>query len=273
MVRVTCRTPLLVLVLALGLGVAVAGCKRPAVVAVSGNGDAAVDGDHDAPPAPDAPVDTLQTVDAPQTADATDAPPDVTPPVDALDTGVDVGADASDARPEDLPCGTLGFPCQPFACDVAAGRCKSTCFTGDDCASGYLCRSNTCGQTPGACTRNEECASGVCAQGVCCNQPCDGVCQSCRLPAAGGVCSLVPVGAVDPQNRCPSSHLCNGRGACIPPSCTLDSDCGAAHFCTGGHCVPCSATCTTSAACVAPAVCVMRNFCSYCGFADAGASD
>jgi hypothetical protein len=193
MLRVTCRTPLLVLVLGLGLGLALAGCKRSALVPASDDRDAASDRGQDS-----------RVADAPQTVDGTDASHDV---------------------------------------------------------------------LPETCTRNEECASGVCAQGTCCNARCDGTCLSCRLPGSIGTCAFVPINAADPGNRCPLSHLCDGRGGCIPPSCTRDVECGGTHFCIAGHCVPCSATCTSSAACVAPAVCITRNFCSYCGPADAGATD
>jgi hypothetical protein len=196
----------------------------------------------------------------------------------AGDAPIDVAADASttdggDARPEDQPCGPLAFNCAPFACDVALGICKTHCTTNADCVSGKLCNAvGLCGfREDTICTSNAECASGFCAQGVCCDTACTGPCMSCAWPGANGTCTAVPRGVLDPSGICGTAGTCNGRGGCVPTTCVADSDCGELYWCTNGHCVACNATCVSSADCVPGAVCNMRNFCTGCYPADAGA--
>ncbi|HVR03019.1 MAG TPA: hypothetical protein VMT47_12860, partial [Polyangia bacterium] len=52
-----------------------------------------------------------------------------------------------------------------------------------------------------ACVTDGECGSGFCADGVCCNEKCDDVCVSCKLPASKGTCT--PYAAdTDPEMEC-----------------------------------------------------------------------
>lgn len=197
--------------------------------------------------------------------DAGDTPPDASSPDGPI-------SDGSDARPEDQPCGSLGISCRPYTCDVARGICKAVCLTDDDCAGGVHCTAtNRCGSWPDTpCTSDSVCQSGHCAQGACCQTACNQRCYSCGQVTAIGTCLPVPAGALDPFGTCPNGMVCDGRGACIPPSCTTDAECGTLHLCTNGRCIPCTPTCVTDAECTAPAICVDRNFCTSCALPDAG---
>jgi hypothetical protein len=245
---------------------------RADVSGEAGSDDAVADAASDTPPA-DAQDDLAPDVgsgDAPQETASGDAI------VDGLDGPADAPStdgNTSDVRPEDQPCGTLGFPCRPFACDVTRGACKTSCLSDDDCFTGVHCNAtNVCGSNEDlTCASNSECVSGHCAQGVCCATACSGPCVSCALAASRGTCTVVPAGAPDPIGTCPTGTVCDERGGCAPPTCSADSDCGSLHFCTDAHCVPCSPTCITDAECAAGAICVDRNFCTYCTIADAGA--
>ena len=44
------------------------------------------------------------------------------------------------------------------------------------------------------CSSADDCSSGICSQGVCCNNPCDGVCMSCRVKTSNGTCVPLPDG-------------------------------------------------------------------------------
>jgi hypothetical protein len=184
-------------------------------------------------------------------------------PVDRLD--------APDTRPEDQPCGPLGFYCNPFACDVARGICKSVCASDDDCASGRPCRNGTCGGNDlSACTSNNECLSGFCAQGHCCNTACTQTCYSCALSGTVGTCRPVPQGTQDPGGRCGATNLCDGTGVCLAAQCANDTDCAVRRWCMEGRCLPCAATCASNADCFSN-ICIKRNECSYCAVSlDAG---
>jgi hypothetical protein len=231
------------------------------VEAVDGRADTAADAPADT--AADAPADTA--VDAPLDAS-------VDAPADAVAADRAAADRTSDARPEDQPCGALGWNCAPFACDVARGQCKTVCASNDDCMTGRPCVGGSCGRylvVP--CAANNECASGYCAQGVCCETACNEACRSCALPGSVGVCTFVPSENLDPIGVCPRTTVCNGSGQCVGPACGIDTDCGDAAWCTNGRCAPCRATCASNADCTATAVCVMRNFCTYCTPADAGA--
>ena len=221
---------------------------------------------------PDAPADI-----APGDAPESDTPPDVAsdgePSVDGAAADRAIPDGGSDVRPEDQPCGPLGFICAPFACDVARGVCKNACLTNADCVTGKACNPvGLCGfKEDRTCASSDECLSGHCAQGVCCDTACNQPCASCALPGTLGTCTLVPPGLLDPIGTCPAGSTCNGRGGCVPPTCAIDSDCGSLYLCKDARCVPCNATCASSADCTVGSVCVHRNDCTYCDRADAGA--
>jgi hypothetical protein len=81
----------------------------------------------------------------------------------------------------------------------------------------------------------------------------------------------VASGSLDPLNRCPAGTLCDGTGHCLMPACTADEQCAVRHWCEGGRCLPCQATCSSDASCVAGGFCIHRNECSYCATSlDAG---
>lgn len=126
-------------------------------------------------------------------------------------------------------------PCAPFACDTAAGQCKTTCTPStqdEDCIDGY-CEAGVCKAKIGTgmpCTAGPQCLSGFCVDGVCCNNACDTACNTCTLGGAmPGTCSPLPKGVVD---TCNAGQACNG-GACVSlgtkkaigTACTQDFDC------------------------------------------------
>jgi hypothetical protein len=220
-------------------------------------------------PAADAPPDT--PTDAPTDRPNIDAPVDVSPAdVPAQDR---VSSDGTDVRPEDQPCGPLGFHCRPFACDVALGTCKTTCAGDGDCFTGQPCVRGSCGRpSPGApCTSNAECNSSFCAQGVCCATACNGRCRSCAIPGAVGICTAVPAGGLDPTGTCTAGNVCDSRSECVPSVCAIDSECGRYHLCSNARCITCVATCASDADCIGgPVRCIDRNGCTRCDLPDAG---
>jgi hypothetical protein len=263
-----------------------AGCRRsPLADGKDAGADHPMEGPRpgDGPAdAPDAPFEVAAEAIAGDAAplDGSPAPLDADAAAGAVDAAGDAPTDrvpverpdATDARPEDQPCGPSGFYCAPFACDVARGICKSVCATDDDCTSGRPCRNGTCGGSFGSvCTSNDECSSGFCAQGVCCSTVCNQTCFSCALPATVGVCRPVPQGMPDPGGRCTAvPNLCNGSGGCLGAQCANDIECAVRYWCTGGRCLPCTATCASNADC-ASNICIRRNECSYCATSfDAG---
>ena len=63
-----------------------------------------------------------------------------------------------------------------------------------------------------ACSTPAVCMSGHCSDGVCCAEACDGVCQSCNLAGAEGVCTA-DAATTDPGGDCGLAS-CDGAGAC-----------------------------------------------------------
>jgi len=74
-----------------------------------------------------------------------------------------------------------------------------------------------------ACVTDGECGSGFCADGVCCNERCDDVCVSCKLPTTMGTCTPYAAG-VDPEMEC---------AAKLPPP-VMDTDAGSTTTDAGG---------------------------------------
>jgi hypothetical protein len=71
------------------------------------------------------------------------------------------------------------------------------------------------------CSSAMQCASAQCVDGVCCATACGASCHSCNLAGTPGTCTPVPSGQ-DPRNECPAQAAstcqrlgqCNGQGAC-----------------------------------------------------------
>ncbi|HEV3031542.1 MAG TPA: hypothetical protein VG319_07845, partial [Polyangia bacterium] len=74
-----------------------------------------------------------------------------------------------------------------------------------------------------ACVTDDECGSGHCADGVCCNEKCDDVCVSCKLPTSKGTCTPYAAG-MDPETECAAKV--------VAP--TQDTEAGAASAGDGG---------------------------------------
>jgi len=117
--------------------------------------------------------------------------------------------------------------CTPYVCGTT--KCKTTCFSSTDCASGYGCKDGVC-VTTGAlgtvCTDPTQCASGNCVAG----SGGKSVCCSVATCAAGSVCADDTVG--------------DRKGTCVKPrgaTCATKDDC-ASGFCVDGVC--CDAACS-----------------------------
>jgi len=178
------------------------------------------------------------------------------------------------ATPNGYPCKGLGEclsgNCVDGVCCAAAscaGICRSCNAAGaegacanvaagtgdpDTCpvANGMACDGQArCKTANGrSCAVDGDCGSGHCAGGTCCETACDGICQSCALPAAPGTCASIPVGQVDAAHlRCIAPMACDGQGACKLAqgrSCQVAGDC-ASGACADGYCCdsPCAGAC------------------------------
>ncbi len=134
--------------------------------------------------------------------------------------------------------------------------CAGTCNSSGTCVA-KLANGNTC-------TTNNLCTTGNCVDGYCCDSPCAGSCNACNGAALGwggsnGVCTNAPVGYVGSPS-CGGLNCDNTSGAC--PTCTLDSQCDATHYCSGGACLARKAN---GVSCGAADQC-LTNFCvdGYC---------
>ena len=190
--------------------------------------------------------------------------------------------------------------CNPFICNGAS--CYSACSSDSQCVAGSFCVNSSCGLKPlGAeCSLSKECQSGHCAQGTCCNADCTGACMACNLVASLGLCTAVPDGAPDPQEKCQvttqstcgTTGLCKAGACayftkglnCMAPTCATASSEIQASTCDGvGACLTppartcgtyvcsagaCKNTCTGDADCVPPNTCVNNS----CGLKPNGAT-
>lgn len=151
--------------------------------------------------------------------------------------------------------------CDPYTCDPASRRCRPSCASAAECATGP-CQAQKCnGKTRSlgaSCTKNAECASGACADGVCCESACNKPCQRCNLAGLEGTCAPAFAGT-DPDNDCaaepgPCAGLdgqCDGLGACRAwtegmPCATVscvDSALTLYGSCAAGSCLKSTASC------------------------------
>jgi hypothetical protein len=172
---------------------------------------------------------------------------------------------ADDAACGDIQC-PLDTTCRDYPASVdtercVAGRCGSgeqLCIdvpraVGQVCSANNLCDdAGNCSapkKDPGAmCGSAGECASNFCVDGVCCNEPCNGVCETCAIT---GLCRGTPTDTSCPALDCNqyadacvlsngAGRLCTGRRQCMN-DCgfrAAGNDCGDG-VCDGqGACVP-----------------------------------
>jgi hypothetical protein len=128
--------------------------------------------------------------------------------------------------------------CTPYEC--AAGACRSTCTTDDQCGPAGYCAGSVCtGKKPVgvSCRTDAECFTGACADGVCCEQACvTGPCQACSLArgaSAEGTCTVL-TGRCDDGDRCTIGERCE-QGACGGGTAL---DCGPEDACHERACDP-----------------------------------
>lgn len=158
-----------------------------------------------------------------------------------------------------------GLECVDGVC--CNGLCDGLCQRCDDPLSKGVCIPISSGQDPknectgsdvcdglggcvkqqgGTCMIDGDCLSGVCEDNVCCDQPCDGACYRCDLPATTGTCTAVDL---DQQvTGCTGTKACDGNGNCK----TLQGlTCGGNSECLSGFCedsVCCDMACPGSCA-------------------------
>jgi len=141
--------------------------------------------------------------------------------------------------------------CEP----VAAGR-----DIDNECNPGECNGSGACNQTQAkslngvSCWTGDQCVSGYCVDGVCCGNLCTSPCTACTAAKKGqgfdGSCGPV-ISGNDPDNECNPGE-CNGSGTCNQAqsglangaSCSLATQC-ASGFCVDGFCcnTACAGTC------------------------------
>ena len=151
--------------------------------------------------------------------------------------------------------------CAPYQ-GCSGGRCRTSCASEGQCATGNVCTAGDCGKRPSGavCTRAADCSSGFCAQGRCCASACSGTCQSCALAGQEGTCTSVPAGGADPSGTCQDdacSNGCDGNGGCRREA--LGTVCAAAR-CEGNNLF--TSRCASNGACLAAgAACAAGQMC------------
>lgn len=124
--------------------------------------------------------------------------------------------------------GTADPKCGPYLCG-GAPSCPEACVGDGDCATGTPCTAGRCGHPDGTpCTSATLCRSGTCRSGVCCDGPCLGVCSSCTLAGAVGMCRPLPKGT--DVGSC-GIYRCNGTDGGCPAKCADDGGCAAGLVC------------------------------------------
>jgi len=145
-------------------------------------------------------------------------------------------------------CGTATSEnCGAFTCSVSIG-CQRSCTVDTDCSAQSYCDTTTKACTAkkdngSLCAAARECTSANCVDGMCCNSKCDGPCSSCQKAhtnGTDGTCAAVAQGQ-DPYNscqdetgtnKCGSTGMCDGAGACQKADKT--KSCGSASCGTSG---------------------------------------
>jgi hypothetical protein len=184
---------------------------------------------HDAPARDAAPRDVAASDGALHDASGRDVAPRDGSPRDAAPRD----AAARDAGPRDATpadsgsslCGPQHLLCAPFACDVAAGQCKTFCTSNADCVSGKTCTSSgTCGPLFDnlRCALDSECFSQHCVDFECCTTLCAGACQTCASPGSLGTCVAVSAGSPDPHHLCSAGSVCGAGGGCVSADAAVD---------------------------------------------------
>jgi hypothetical protein len=140
-------------------------------------------------------------------------------------------------------------PCTPFVCNPGGTACFTSCSDNAQCIPGRQCEKGQCGRKElgASCGDRDECRSNFCVNGVCCESDCAGLCKTCALGGAVGLCRHIPGGNPDDAGGCPISAesscgndgTCNGIGDC--------SKWGTSTVCRPASC-PANATMVTKAA-------------------------
>ncbi len=151
--------------------------------------------------------------------------------------------------------------CDPYTCDPGTGRCRSSCASAGECATG-TCQAQKCNAKArplgATCTKNADCASVACVDGVCCENSCGGPCRRCNLAGLEGTCTPAHAGT-DPDGECSASGApcggldgqCDGAGACrawLDGTPCASASCTASELtlfgtCKAGACAKVTASC------------------------------
>jgi hypothetical protein len=160
---------------------------------------------------------------------------------------------------------TLG--CAPYACvsNMTSGACATSCgmtpYTDTDCSMGSYCDGVGAGAcrpklTTGACTNDDQCASGQCLGGSCCATLCmtGAPCGATACGTTSGACNYPPpltncgMGACTSGNTLMGLGVCDGAGSCKGTGTII---------CPSGHCGT-----DGCGACAGDGQCTMWGYCS-----------
>jgi len=155
--------------------------------------------------------------------------------------------------------------------------CQTTCTSGADCATGFVCNAGGCvAPVPtGACTEDDDCSSGACGvtgSGHCCRVTCTG-----STPPCGAADCDPQTGAClygDSATACGSTpQSCSGTTELSPSHCDGVGNCGTvATSCAPYACgaTTCLTTCSDGGGCASGAFCELSHA-SCCGLTFGGA--
>lgn len=136
-------------------------------------------------------------------------------------------------------------------CDLT-GTCvprDERCMMDGECEFDEWCDVGTCVMDLSLgerCFGDGQCVSGRCVEGVCCDGECQGLCESCALVGAEGICTDLPLGTPEPFGMC-ADGVCNGEGGCVRSNgafCMSDVECRSG-ICADNTCCDtrCDGTC------------------------------